>query len=295
MNLKSLPIFSSFGRDEVKKIFEDISLGKIALKELVEQNNLSTEKKDEYEKQINYSKIARDKVVRGNLRLVASIAKKYTGYGVDFWDLFQEGVFGLMHAIDKFDVTRNIKFSTYTMKWIELYVKREIGNNSRAIRIPINKSDLLFSLNVAIKELEAIHFREPTIEEISNKMKIPKDKIEFLLNLPIVRESLNQTLLDDSEKELIDFIDDTSCEQLEEFIINQDFKKWLERIIDSNLDDTDAKIVKLRLGFIDGATRDFFEIGKVIGFSHQSAQYHYSKAINILSHLCISEVIRRNM
>ena len=249
------------------------------LKEIGNIKLLSAKEELELGRQIKeyHSEIAKRKLVQANLRLVVSIAKKYIGQGVLFMDLVQEGSLGLIKAAEKFDYSKNFKFSTYATWWIKQTIIRAISNNSRTIRIPVHMSDKIRKYNKTVTDLTLKLNREPSEEEIAERMRLPLKKIRSIKN-SIIKEpiSLETPVTDDLS--VGDYIMDKICNTPDEQTCKNMTYKGIEELIDS-LDERAKKIITYRFGINGETTKTLEQLGKLLGYSKERIRQLENEAL----------------
>ncbi len=218
-----------------------------------------------------------------NLRLVISVAKRYRDRGLPFLDLIQEGNFGLLRAIEKFDHHRGFKFSTYATYWIRQSISRSIGDRSRTVRLPVHLQDNIRKLQKAKDELEMTLGREPSIEEIASKIGETIEKTRMMENLTLSFVSLDTPIDDDGKLELAEVIPDhihpSPVEELDRKAAMEDIEEAL-----TSLSDREQEIVRLRYGLNDGKSYTLEELGQMLGVTRERVRQLEMKALRILRH-----------
>ncbi len=213
------------------------------------------------------SDIAKRKLIQANLRLVVSIAKRYIGQGVLFMDLVQEGSLGLIRAAEKFDYSKNFKFSTYATWWIKQSIIRAIANNSKSIRIPVHMADKIRKYKKIFAELSLKNSKEPTDIEMADAMNIPLSKLKRIKSSIILEPvSLETSVTDDLC--LKDYIEDKSCNSPEEYAKNKSLMLKLPQMLD-NLTEREKMVLINRFGLYSTSPKTLAQLGEMLGYSKE--------------------------
>jgi RNA polymerase primary sigma factor len=272
---KQLPEIKGVGVDDTVRMY---------LREIGKFPLLTSEEEIVLAKRVKVGEIrAKHKLVNSNLRLVVSIAKKYTGRGMLFLDLVQEGNLGLIRAVEKFDYRKGYKFSTYATWWIRQAITRAIADQARTIRIPVHMVETINRLRKTSRILLQQLGRKPTEKEIAKRARISVDKVREIIKVSQVPLSLEMPVGDEESSHLGDFVEDASVQAPDDVVLQGLLRDDLEDVMGS-LTDREKTVLKLRFGMEDGHPRTLEEVGRVFNVTRERIRQIEAKALRKLKH-----------
>ncbi|WP_061289807.1 RNA polymerase sigma factor [Herbidospora cretacea] len=245
--------------------------------------HLSAAAREDLEWVIEDGRRAKDHMLEANLRLVVSVAKKYTDRGMALLDVVQEGNLGLIRAVEKFDYTKGFKFSTYAMWWIRQAIQRGFADSARTIRLPVHVLEMLSKLSRVERDMHQRLGREPTPEELAVELDKTPDQIEELLRTSRQPISLDSTIGEDGETRIGDLIEDVDSLEASEVVDRQLLAEQLKGVL-NNLSPREAKIMALRFGLADGKPHTLDEIGKHLGLTRERIRQLEKESLSKLRH-----------
>lgn len=234
---------------------------------------------------------AKKHLTEANLRLVVNVAKYYTGKGLQFLDLIQEGNSGLLKAVEKYDYRKGFKFSTYATWWIRQAITRAIADKSKTIRKPVHTTETMSKMNRIQREFLQEYGREPTHEEIGKEMDLPSDKVQHILNVFKDTISLDTPIGEEEDSQLGDFMEDQGALSPMDQAAHESLKELLKDVLDT-LTDTEENVLRLRFGLDDDHMRTLEVVGQVFGVTRERIRQIEAKALRKLRHPSRSKRLR---
>ncbi|MBN2300518.1 MAG: RNA polymerase sigma factor RpoD [Acholeplasmataceae bacterium] len=285
MYLKEIGQIPLLNHEDEKKYAVLVSNGRYAKEQLDEIENgilvLPENDVEELKIALERAMIAKNKLVEANYRLVVSIAKRYVGRGLLFLDLIQEGNMGLMRAVDKFDHEKGFKFSTYATWWIRQAITRAVADQARTIRIPVHMVETINKMIRIQRQLIQDLGREPSLDEIAQKMGITAEKVQNIQRIAKEPISLEAHVGEEEDSSLGDFISDPNALTPHEFMLQEMVKQTLDEVLET-LTDREEKVLRLRYGLFDGKNHTLEEVGREFGVTRERIRQIEAKALRKL-------------
>lgn len=281
--------------EKIKRSEEEIRRSIAKLKMIEEETSLNVQNIKDISRRMSIGEAkarrAKKEMVEANLRLVISIAKKYTNRGLQFLDLIQEGNIGLMKAVDKFEYRRGYKFSTYATWWIRQAITRSIADQARTIRIPVHMIETINKLNRISRQMLQEMGREPLPEELAERMQMPEDKIRKVLKIAKEPISMETPIGDDEDSHLGDFIEDTTLELPLDSATATSLRMATKDVL-AGLTPREAKVLRMRFGIDMNTDHTLEEVGKQFDVTRERIRQIEAKALRKLRHPSRSETLR---
>ena len=286
MYLKEIGRVDLLNVDEERRLAQAIVDGNLATARLHPEfvgEPLTDADRRHLQRLIRRGEQAKSELIQANLRLVVSIAKRYSGRGMQFLDLIQEGNLGLMRAVDKFDHTKGFKFSTYATWWIRQAITRSIADQARTIRIPVH---MVESMNRVLRMQRQMHQeleREPTLDELADRCGMPPDKIREILRISQDPLSLDSPVGEEDDSNLADFIEDLTADAPADMATKRMLTQAVEEAL-GELSDREQEIVRMRFGLDDGQARTLEDVGREFGVTRERIRQIEAKTLAKLRH-----------
>jgi RNA polymerase primary sigma factor len=282
MYLKEIGRVDLLTTDDERHLAQAIDDGNRAA-EMLDGAALSSDEQRKLMRLVHNGQRAKSELIQANLRLVVSIAKRYSGRGMQFLDLIQEGNLGLMRAVDKFDHTKGFKFSTYATWWIRQAITRSIADQARTIRIPVH---MVESMNRVLRMQRQMHQeleREPTLDELADRCGLAVDKIREILRISQDPLSLDSPVGEEDDSNLADFIEDSNADAPADAATKMMLTKAVEEAL-GDLSEREQEIVRMRFGLDDGQARTLEDVGKEFGVTRERIRQIEAKTLAKLRH-----------
>ena len=284
-DIGKIPLLSIDEETELAKLVVEGREAKRKVDEIEsdDQNTVSVEEFEALLELVDQAHDAKDKLVNANLRLVVSIAKRYLGRGLQFLDLIQEGNMGLIKAVDKFDHQKGFKFSTYATWWIRQAITRAVADQARTIRIPVHMVETINKLVRIQRQLVQELSREPSPQEVAERMDISVEKVQQIQKIAQEPISLESPVGEEEDSNLGDFISDPHALDPYEYTAKMKLREELDEVL-GTLTEREERVLRLRFGLIDGRQRTLEEVGKEFNVTRERIRQIEAKALRKLKH-----------
>ena len=273
------------------KLSLEVEAGLFAEEKLATDKKMDKKLKREYEQLVLIGRRAKNHLLEANLRLVVSLAKRYTGRGMLFLDLIQEGNLGLIRAVEKFDYTKGYKFSTYATWWIRQAITRAMADQARTIRIPVHMVEVINKLARVQRQMLQDLGREPTPEELAKELDMTPEKVVEVQKYGREPISLHTPLGEEGDSEFGDLIEDSEAIEPGEHVLFTTLQAELHEVLDT-LSEREKGVIMMRIGLSDGQAKTLDEIGKVYGVTRERIRQIESKTMSKLRHPSRSQKLR---
>ncbi|HEX5513156.1 MAG TPA: RNA polymerase sigma factor RpoD, partial [Gammaproteobacteria bacterium] len=281
--------------DKLAEIAEEIRAAQAQLRQLERLTGLTVTEIKEINRRMSIGEAkarrAKKEMVEANLRLVISIAKRYTNRGLQFLDLIQEGNIGLMKAVDKFEYRRGYKFSTYATWWIRQAITRSIADQARTIRIPVHMIETINKLNRVSRQMLQEMGREATPEELAERMEMPEDRVRKVLKIAREPISMETPIGDDEDSHLGDFIEDVNATSPVDSATSEGLREAIHEVL-AGLTPREAKVLRMRFGIDMNTDHTLEEVGKQFDVTRERIRQIEAKALRKLRHPTRSDSLR---
>jgi RNA polymerase primary sigma factor len=275
--------------DEEVALATQYQLGQAAEGRLSEANELGLRERRELEASVTCAERARERMIRSNLRLVISQARRYAGRGLSFDDLVQEGNIGLIEAVERYDPHRGVRFSTYAVPWIQQKMRRAIENQVRMVRLPVHVTEDLYRLHKATNTLSSNLERRPTPEELAVQMDMSLRKVRRLLRWERRVLSLNSPIGDEQDSELVDLIADQDAPSMEETFAHRQMRERVQDMMTERLRPRECEVLRMRFGLDGKQGQTLKQIADALGVTRERVRQIEARALRRLRHASVRD------
>jgi RNA polymerase primary sigma factor len=287
--LSDMSCYPLLSADEEVTLAAQYQEGRAAKEQIAEANALDPQERQELNSAVARGGWARERMIRSNLRLVISQAKRYAGRGLSFDDLVQEGNIGLIEAVERYDPCRGTRFSTYAVPWIQQKMQRAIENQVRMVRLPVHVSEDLYRLHKVTNELSYNLQRRPTLEELAVQMGISLRKVRRLLRWEHRVLSLNSPVGDEQDSELVDFIPDRDTPSMEETFAHRQMRESVQDMMAKRLRPRECEVLRMRFGLDGSQGQTLEQVAKVLGVTRERVRQIEARALRRLRYASIRD------